>query len=136
MKLDPRVLAKIEAAPRPTAEDILRNRVLIANSRRRGGDLRGSSKDRARRTQRLLAEFGDGVTCPCSYCATPLTTVTLTQDKIYTGDQGGRYIYANLIPACITCNIKRSDATVAEFIAEAEAAIAAARLLIRTEGVR
>jgi 5-methylcytosine-specific restriction endonuclease McrA len=126
MRLDPRALAKIEAAPRPTAEDILRNRTLIARAKRPGGELRGNCKDRAARTRRLLREFGDGATCPCVYCGRELTAATLTQDKIYTADQGGRYVFANLLPACITCNQRRSDAAVREFIAEAEAAIAQA----------
>lgn len=121
--LNTRALAKIAAAPRPTPEAILRNRTLIATSRRPGGDMRGSSRDRARRTQKLLDEFGDGVTCGCVYCGRELTALTLTQDKIYTGDQGGRYVYANLLPACITCNQRRSDATIMEFVAEARAAI-------------
>lgn len=123
MRLNQTALAKIEAAPRPTAEDILRNRTLIATSRRSGGDMRGNSRDRGARTRKLLAEFGNGETCPCVYCDTVLTAATLTQDKIYTGDQGGRYVYANLLPACITCNQRRSDATILEFIAEARAAI-------------
>jgi 5-methylcytosine-specific restriction endonuclease McrA len=127
MTLNAKALAKIEAAPRPSAEDILRNRVQIATSKRSGGDFRGSSKDRAARTAKLLAEFGNGTVCPCVYCGRELTAATLTQDKIYTGDQGGRYIYANLLPACITCNQARSDATIREFIEEAQDAIEAAK---------
>lgn len=119
-------LAKIAAAPRPSAEQILSTRIAIAKSNRRGGDLRGNSKDRARRVAKLLAEFGDGVTCPCVYCDKVLDSATLTQDKIFTGDQGGRYIMANLLPACMECNRKRSDAVIDEFVAEAKAAIAAA----------
>lgn len=126
IQLNAQALAKIEACPVPTAEDILRNRVSIVTSKRAGGELRGNSRDRAARTAKLLAEFGDGVTCPCVYCDRALTAATLTQDKIYTADQGGRYTYANLLPACITCNQKRSDATVHEFVAEARAAIAVA----------
>jgi 5-methylcytosine-specific restriction endonuclease McrA len=124
VELNPIALAKIEACPRPTAEDILRNRTHIARSGRRGGDMRGNAHDRAARTAKLLVEFGDGGTCPCVYCAAPLTAATLTQDKIYTGDQGGRYTYANLLPACMRCNRRRSDATIREFIEEAEDAIA------------
>lgn len=122
-----RVLMKISSAPRPTPEDILRNREAIAKSKRSGGDFRGNSKDRARRTAKLLVEFGDGQVCPCAYCETPLTAATLTQDKIYTGDQGGRYVMANLLPACILCNQRRCNALIDEFVAEAEAAILQAK---------
>jgi 5-methylcytosine-specific restriction endonuclease McrA len=96
---------------------------VIANSNRRGGDLRGNSRDRAVRTQKLLTEFGDGTTCPCVYCGTELTASTLTQDKIVPGTDGGRYVMANLLPACITCNVRRKDAAILEFVAEARAAI-------------
>lgn len=124
--------AKITAAPRPSAEDILRTRITIANSNRRGGDLRGNTRDRAARTTKLLVEFGDGKTCPCIYCGTELNDATLTQDKIVTGADGGRYIYANLIPACLSCNMKRSDMVVLEFIAEAEAAVKEAKKKLRS----
>lgn len=126
-ELTAKVLAKIRACPIPSAEDILRNRRHTVNCNRRGGDMRGSSKDRAARTAKLLVEFGDGTTCPCVYCGTSLDAVTLTQDKIYTKDQGGRYTYPNLLPACMNCNRRRSDAAVYEFIALAEDAIADAR---------
>lgn len=127
MQLNAKVLAKIAAAPVPTPEMIYASRLAIANSTRPGGDRRGSSVSRRRRTEKLLAEFGDGTTCPCAYCGRELTAATLTQDKIYTGDQGGGYRYDNLLPACITCNQRRSDATVHEFIREAEDAIANAK---------
>lgn len=130
-ELTAQVLDKIRACPVPTAEDILRNRRGLVANKRAGGDMRGSSKDRARRTAKLLVEFGDGATCPCVYCGKTLNAATLTQDKIYTCDQGGRYTYANLLPACITCNQKRSDALVHEFIIECEAAIALARTYLQ-----
>lgn len=128
VELNPIALAKIRACPVPAAEDILRNRMHIARSGRAGGDMRGNTTDRARRTAKLLAEFGDGTTAPCVYCGTALTAATLTQDKIYTADQGGRYNYANLLPACINCNQRRSDATIHEFIAECQAAITQAQI--------
>ena len=132
IQLNARAIAKIDAAPRPTAAEILHTRSVIANSNRRGGDLRGNSRDRAVRTQKLLVEFGDGVTCPCVYCGTVLDAATLTQDKIVPGTDGGRYVMANLLPACITCNRRRSDAAILEFVAEAEAAIDDARRQLRT----
>ncbi len=101
--------AKIAAAPRPSAADVARNRDLIGRSSRAGGELRGNSRDRFIRTQKLLAEFGDGEKCPCVYCGHNLTASTLTQDKIYTAAQGGRYRMDNLLPACLPCNQARSD---------------------------
>jgi hypothetical protein len=121
-----KVLAKIAACPVPSPEDIYRNRLHITSCKRAGGDMRGNSKDRAARTAKLLVEFGDGTTCPCVYCETSLTAATLTQDKIYTAAEGGRYKIANLLPACITCNQRRSDSMIQEFISECEAAIASA----------
>lgn len=105
------VLAKIAAAPVPTAEDKAAHEAMVARqgATRAGGDGRGSSKDRSARTDKLLKEFGDGEHCPCSYCHTTLDHATLTQDRIYPGSQGGRYIYANLLPACGSCNSSRGD---------------------------
>jgi hypothetical protein len=126
------VLAKIEAAPVPSAEAILAGRERIAANRearrngaprRTGYDQRGSFYSRARRTAKLLLQFGDGVTCPCAYCLTPLTAATLTQDKIYTVWEGGGYTFDNVLPACLSCNSRRRDRLILEFIEEAQAAI-------------
>lgn len=133
MRLDPKALAKIAAAPIPTPADIMRARTSIVRNPRAGGDLRGSAQARRRRTQKLLAEFGDGETCDCVYCGTVLTAATLTQDKIYPADLGGGYRYVNLLPACLKCNQKRSNASVREFITEANAAAEAARALLFEE---
>lgn len=130
-QVDPKVLAKIRNAPVPTAEEIVASRVAIAGSARPGGDRRGSSISRRRRTEKLLAEFGDGVTCRCAYCPTMLTAATLTQDKIYTGSEGGGYRYANLLAVCLPCNQRRSNATIQEFIDEALAAVADARTYLQ-----
>ena len=118
-----RVLAKIAAAPRPTPEQVLRTRELIARSTRNNGDLRGNNRDRAARTYKLLVEFGDGTTCHCAYCPAILTAATLTQDKIIPGQCGGRYVFTNLLPACLHCNSSRRDLDAAEFIAAALGAI-------------
>jgi hypothetical protein len=100
---------KIASAPRPTQADIENNQRLIAGSSRAGGELRGNSTDRAVRTGKLLAQFGNGTTCPCVYCGKSLDSGTLTQDKIYTASQGGRYRMDNLLPACLGCNQSRGD---------------------------
>lgn len=101
--------SKVASAPRPSSADIARNRELIGRSGRAGGELRGNSRDRHARTGKLLAEFGDGVSCPCVYCGKSLDSSTLTQDKIYTASQGGRYRMDNLLPACLGCNQSRGD---------------------------
>jgi predicted ABC-type ATPase/5-methylcytosine-specific restriction endonuclease McrA len=102
-------LRKVRAAPKPTPEEVAHNRELIKASTRPGGDLRGSTKDRARRTQKLLKEFGNGEHAPCVYCGKVLDKHTLQQDKIYTGHEGGRYRMENLLPACASCNKHRGD---------------------------
>lgn len=107
--LQARVKAKVAAAPIPTQADIERNLHAMRTDGRAGGDFRGNSYDRRRRSQRLLEEFGNGVTAGCSYCGKILDASTLTEDKIITGKLGGRYILPNLIPACQPCNAKRSD---------------------------
>jgi 5-methylcytosine-specific restriction endonuclease McrA len=105
--------AKIASAPRPTEADVARNTAMIARSSRAGGELRGNSRDRFVRTQKLLNEFGDGEHCPCVYCGHRLDASTLTQDKIYTAREGGRYRMDNLLPACLPCNQGRSDTSLA-----------------------
>lgn len=110
-------LAKIAAAPVPSREDVLRNKASLATSKRHGGELRGNSRDRRARALKLLLEFGNGSTCECVYCGDTLTVETLQQDKIYTCSEGGRYQYANLLPACKPCNQSRCDKSVREWVA-------------------
>ena len=107
--LQARVKVKVDAVPMPTREDIERNLRAMREDGRPGGDFRGNSYDRRRRSQRLLEEFGDGRQCGCAYCGKILDASTLTEDKIITGHLGGRYILPNLIPACQPCNARRSD---------------------------
>lgn len=107
--LQQRVQTKVNVVPQPTPQDIERNLKSMRESGRAGGDFRGNSYDRRRRSQRLLEEFGDGHTAGCAYCGKVLDASTLTEDKIITGKLGGRYILPNLIPACQPCNASRSD---------------------------
>jgi hypothetical protein len=118
------VLAKIASAPKPTAAEAMRARAAIAASTRAGGDRRGNTRDRARRTARLLVEFGDGRTCRCVYCPRELTAQTLTQDRIWPGERGGSYRYANLLPACLGCNQRRGATDLDTFIAGIERELA------------
>ena len=110
--------AKLKSAPKPTDQEISEAKEglarLGANVYRR--NLVGNSKDRAKRRDALLREFGDGSKCPCVYCGTSLTHGTLEQDKIYTTAQGGRYRLPNLVPACSGCNKHRSDKKFSEVI--------------------
>lgn len=107
--LQARVKAKVSQVPQPSQFDIERNLRAMRDDGRNGGDFRGNSYDRRRRTQRLLEEFGNGVTAGCAYCGKLLDATTLEEDKIISGALGGRYINANLIPACRACNLNRSD---------------------------
>jgi 5-methylcytosine-specific restriction endonuclease McrA len=59
-----------------------------------------------------LHEFGDGQHCACVYCGRVLDKGTLTQDKIYVANEGGRYRMPNLLPACMDCNAHRNDAPI------------------------
>lgn len=106
---------KIRNAPKPTKADIARNRELLQHSKRAGGELRGNSTDRARRTQSLLNEFGDGHKCGCVHCGAVLDKESLTQDKIYTVEQGGRYRLENLLPACYSCNNERGSSSATSY---------------------
>jgi hypothetical protein len=75
-------------------------------------NIRGNSKDRAASRKRLLAEFGDGVHCPCVYCGRRLEESGpngVTRDKIVVARAGGRYQHGNLVPACLRCNQSRGD---------------------------
>jgi 5-methylcytosine-specific restriction endonuclease McrA len=65
---------------------------------------RGSSYDRRARRRFLLTKFGDGTTAPCYRCTVPLTDATITVDRVIPGVEGGRYIRANIRPACGPCN--------------------------------
>jgi hypothetical protein len=74
---------------------------------RAGGDKRGSSADRRRRREWLLATFGDGEIAPCWWgCGRDLDQATVEADRII---PGGSYRRDNIVPACRPCNLARSD---------------------------
>jgi hypothetical protein len=77
----------------------------------------------------MLAEFGDGITAPCSFCECPLFFSTLTKDLYpVPARRGGRYRKGNVRPACMGCNAR--DGAVQR---AAEAAKRRARLARRRE---
>lgn len=85
-------------------------------SRRAGGDCRGSSADRRARKFKMLRDprwGGCGSLLrkiPCVHgCGRHLSFGQLEQDRIVPGSDGGRYVYANLQPACRGCNLARTD---------------------------
>ena len=121
-----KVVEAIRNAPAPTADQVKRNLDAMKNSGRNGGDFRGNSYDRRRRTQRLLDHFGDGTHVGCAYCGKILDADTLSADKIITGRDGGRYVFANLLPSCQDCNARRGDARIAVPAADRMAATAMA----------
>lgn len=70
---------------------------------------RGSSSDRRKRREWLVAEWGNGVTVLCCLgtaegCLRILTVDTVTADRIVPGCEGGRYVRENIQPACSRCN--------------------------------
>jgi endogenous inhibitor of DNA gyrase (YacG/DUF329 family) len=107
-----RALEKVRAAPKSTRADLARYRRSVKNNERHGGDMRGGAPARRRRGEKLLHEFGDGKSAPCSYCGKKLTKATLTEDKIY---PHCGYRYKNVIPACKECNNHRSDAEIHQY---------------------
>lgn len=68
-------------------------------------DRRGNSRDRRATKRWLLDTFGDGVSCPCTWCAKPLYAGTVQKDRLM---QGGPYARWNLVPACGPCNRRRT----------------------------
>jgi 5-methylcytosine-specific restriction endonuclease McrA len=87
----------------------------VSRTPRQGGDSRGSAQARRARKGYLLTLWGDGDTCPCSYCNIELTSATLEADRIIPGTLGGSYTRTNVIPACRQCNASRGDATIWSF---------------------
>ncbi len=85
------------------------NEEQIRSAKRPGGELRGNSRDRANRAGALLRELMDGAHAPCVYCGKVLDQKALTQDKILTGAERGRYRLGNLLPSYRDCNAHRND---------------------------
>lgn len=75
---------------------------------RNGGEKRGNSRDRLHRKQKMLKVYGNGLTCPCTHCRTPLTIAQLHADRII---PGGSYRWENIQPSCALCNIRRGNNT-------------------------
>jgi hypothetical protein len=68
---------------------------------------RGSTKDRASRRAYLLMAYqsDQGFGTARSYrCGVVLTDSTVTVDRVTPGCDGGRYVRANIRPACARCN--------------------------------
>lgn len=78
---------------------------------RPGGEIRGSAKDRRARRAKLRRVYGDGVKVACVHCECMVDDAGMEVDKIIPGSQGGRYVWANILPSCIACNRERSDKT-------------------------
>lgn len=54
----------------------------------------------------MLQAWGDGATCPCTHCSTPLDHEHLEADRII---PGGGYDRFNVQPSCRECNAQRGD---------------------------
>lgn len=66
---------------------------------------RGNSHDRRALKTWMLAEFGDGISAACCFCARPLLFSTMTKDRFpIPGRKGGKYAKGNVRPACLSCN--------------------------------
>ena len=78
---------------------------------RAGGEIRGSAADRRTRRLKIFRVYGDGVKVACVHCACMVDNDGMEVDKIIPGSQGGRYVWANILPSCILCNRARSNKT-------------------------
>lgn len=72
-------------------------------------NVRGSSRDRAKRREWLVRTFrsnsrGLVPTCRCYRCGKLLDKSTVTVDRIIPGCRGGSYRRNNIRPACAGCN--------------------------------
>lgn len=52
----------------------------------------------------MLRKFGDGITCPCSWCGKPLGYLDVTSDRL---EPGGSYRHENVVPSCAGCQVAR-----------------------------
>jgi hypothetical protein len=95
--------------PTPAERDKARAKIEEMGSSAYHTAMQGNSTDRENARLHLLREFGDGMTCPCVHCGLELNETTVTRDHLYPSSVGGSYRFANVVPACIGCNIERSD---------------------------
>lgn len=69
-------------------------------------NMRGSSTDRRRRREWLVAEYGKDGRVLCWWgCGTWLTVDTLTVGRLTPGCRGGTYRRDNIRPECAPCNM-------------------------------
>ena len=117
-----KAVAKFRANPQPTPEEIAQNLALIQKYGHAGAELRQRGNNAHRRSVglKLLSEFGDGHEAPCIYCGAKLTLNSLQRDRLFTSNQGGRYRFANLVPADAVCNKARGDTPFADIVSKLE----------------
>lgn len=102
------------------------------NSRKGLPDKRGNNRDRKRRKEWMLVEFGDGKYCRCTWCPSLLDFEHVEADRLI---PGGPYKRDNIIPACRTCNAQRQDKSALEYAKTAEFPLMV-RLLVRIANIR
>lgn len=89
------------------------DKVIAANHKRRARLLDGSSPGvSAVEWQEILDTFGH----TCAYCLRD--DVKLTREHVEPISRGGRDEYANVVPACFTCNASKGAKTLLQFIAK------------------
>lgn len=76
--------------------------------RTRAFDHRGNSHDRRRSKNWLLSPAagfgGDGIKVACWECGKMVDYDGLVRDRIISGEDGGRYVRANIRPQCALCS--------------------------------
>jgi 5-methylcytosine-specific restriction endonuclease McrA len=90
---------------------------------RAGGELRGNSKDRRARRNKLLRVYGDGQFAPCIHDGVLVDYDSMEVDKIIPGSIGGRYVWDNIHVSCQPCNRARSDNTTVQEIAKLQSLV-------------
>ena len=82
-------------------------------------NLRRARRNGARVSDLTIAQWAglkERYNFSCAYCGERVPV--LTQDHVLALSRGGNHTQANVVPACLTCNLKKHARPVGEFLAE------------------
>lgn len=115
---------KIALAVQPSRSKVRKVRAQVRKARAEGKRVenRGNTEDRRRRSKNLFTEFGGDergyIVCPVTgvkmhYTSDPKENPkgypVLSEDKIWTTNQGGTYTMDNVLPVLLSANMARSN---------------------------